>query len=257
MSLFDSIAGRVKSNVSSRVPSLASIGQSLGGALIGKFAPKGMAGALSRAMRGDIVGAVADGVTGFVSGKIAKALGKNPLLGGITLEEASRISDEIQATNYARKNLWLLQVVDWNPPSGYEDITHKFNLFASDVSYTGWNIGSEAQAIGMTVIDKVNGSERVEMRITTCDDTKGTIKGWFDAKCAMVAHQDGTVGLPAEYLVSITIIHSATDEIGGALFGQYKEKFAMRPSSIEIELSRSENGLQQLQMVFTQFDTFM
>ena len=257
MSLFDAIAGRVTANVSSRVPALSAVGKSLGGALIGKLAPKGLAGTLSRAMRGDIAGAVADGLTGFVTGKIAGALKKNPLLGGITLDEAARIADEIHATKYAKKNLWFIEVEDFNPPSGYEDISHAFNLFATDVSYPSWQLNSEGQPIGMIVMDRVSGSERVELRITTYDDTKGTIKGWFDAKCSKVAHQDGTVGLPSEYLIKLKIVHAATDEIGGALFGSYRETFVVRPTSLENELSRSEDGLQQVQMVFTQFDSFM
>lgn len=257
MSLFDSIASRVTANVSSRVPALGAIGKSLGNALIGKIAPKGMAGALSRAMRGDIAGAVADGLTGLVTGKIAGALGKNPLLGGITLSEARRIAAEVQSTKYSKKNLWFLEIEDWNPPSGSEDISHAFNLFATDVSYGPWTITSEAKSIGMAQFDTPTGSERVEMRITTYDDTQGTIRKWFDAKCSKIEHQDGTIGLPVEYLLTIHVTQSAIDEIGGALFGSYKESFVMRPTSLEIELSRGEDGLQQLQLVLTQFDTFM
>lgn len=257
MSLFDSIASRVSANVASRVPALSAIGKSLGSAVIGKLAPKALVGPLSRAMRGDVTGAAADTITGLVADKIAGKLAKNPLLGGITLDEASRISAEIQATRYAKKNLWFLEIEDFNPPAGYEDISHAFNLFATDVSYTGWSITSEGKPVGMVMIDTVTGSERVELRITTYDDTKGTIKGWFDAKCAAVAHQDGTVGVPADYLLSISVVHSAIDPIGGALFGSYKEAFVMRATSIESELSRSEDGLQQIQMVFTQFDTFI
>lgn len=256
MSLFDTIASRVAAGMSGRVPSMGAIGQSLGGALIGKFAPKA-AGPLSRALRGDIAGAVADSVTGFVTGKIAGALGKRQLLGGITAEEARRIAAEVQATNYAKKNLWYLEIGDWNPTAGFEDISHAFNLFATDVSYSPWTISSEGKPIGMGVMDSVSGTERVELRITTYDDTRGTIKSWFDAKCSNVAHADGTLGVPIDYLITVNVVQSATDEIGGSLFGSYKEKFVVRPTSIEMELSRSEDGLQQIQMTFSQFDTFM
>jgi hypothetical protein len=257
MSLFDSIASQITANVSSRIPSLGAIGQSLGNSVIGKFVPKSLQGAASRALRGDLAGAVADGLTGFVTGKIAKALKKNPLLGGITLDEARRIAAEVQATQYSKKNLWFLEIEDWKPPSGSKDISHAFNLFATDVAYGPWTITSEAKAVGMAQFDIVTGSERVELRITTYDDTKGTIRKWFDAKCSKIEHQDGTIGLPVDYLITMRVTQSAIDEIGGSLFGSYKETFVVRPSSIDIELSRSDDTLQQLQLVFTQFDTFM
>jgi len=256
-SLFDKIANKVASGMTNRIPTLGAIGSALGGAAIGKFVPKSLQGAASRALRGDIAGALADGITGAVTGAVAGRLGKLPLLGGITLAEAERIAAEVQATNYSKKNLWYLELGDWAPVDGYEDISHSFNMFATDVSYSPWTITSEGKNIGMGVMDAPTSSERTELRITTYDDARGTIRGWFDAKCAKVAHPDGTLGLPIEYLVSINIVQSATDEIGGALFGSYQQKFVMRCSTIEYELSRGEDGLQQIQMTFTEFDTFM
>jgi outer membrane lipoprotein SlyB len=257
MSLFDTIASKVKSSVESKLPSIGVVGAALGGAAIGKFVPKKFQGAAARALRGDISGAISSGITGFIAGAAAKKLGKNKLLGGITIGEARRIASEIQSVSYAKKNLWYLELGDGAAVDGFEDIAHTFNLFATDVSFTPWTIQSEAKDIGMGVMDIVTGSERTELRITTYDDTVGTIKSWFDAKCASVSRPDGTIGLPVEYLVKITIIQSATDAIGGALFGSYKQTFVMRPTSIEVELSRSEDALQQLQMTFSQFDTFM
>lgn len=255
-SLFDTIANKVASGMASRVPSLGAIGSALGSAAINKFAPK-LAGPLSRAMRGDIGGAIADGIGNALTGAAAKALGKQRLLGGISLSEARRIAAEVQSTNYAKKNLWYLEIGDWEPVPGGEDISHVFNLFATDVSYTPWTIASDPKNIGMGVMDSPTSSERAEIRITTYDDARGTIKSWFDAKCAKVAHADGTLGLPVEYLVTMIVAHSAIDEIGGALFGSFKERYVVRPSSVEYELSRTEDGLQQIQMTFTQFDTFM
>lgn len=257
MSLFDSIASRVSAAVTSRAPSLSAVGQSVAGALVGRFAPSGLAAPLSRVLRGDIVGAGSDALTGFAAGRIAGSLKVNPLLGGVTLDEAARIGAEIQATNYARKNLWHIEIGSVYPGSDAEGVSHAFNLFATDVSYTPWSITSEAKPIGMTSIDTVTGSERVEIRVTTYDDTQGTIKRWFDAQCAKVAHKDGTVGLPAEFLFKITITQAATNPSGGALFGSYGETYKVRASSTDTELARGENGLQQIQMVFTEFDPFM
>lgn len=256
MSLFDSVASRVTSGITKSLPSMSSVGMSLGRAAIGKFAPK-LFGPLTRALRGDISGAIADGVLGFAKGKIAGALAKNQLLGGITLDEAARIASEVQATQYARKNLWFLELKDSNPPAGFDDISHAFNLFATDVAFGPNTIAGETKSIGMAVMDVVTGTERTEMRITTYDDTSGTIKGWFDAKCGQIAHSDGTAGVPYDYLIQFDVTQSATDDIGAALFGGYKSTFIMRPATREVELSRGENGLEQIQLTFVQFDNFM
>ena len=256
-SVFDKIANKVQSSLGSRVPSLGSIGSAIGGAVIGKLVPAKLQGAASRALRGDIAGAVSDGITGAATGAIAKKLGKLPLLGGITRDEAKRIAAEVQATNYARKNLWYLELADWKPVDGAEDISHAFNMFATDITYGPWTLTSDAKSIGMAVMDAPTGAERTELRITTYDDTKGTIRRWFDAKAGAVAHSDGTLGLPIDYLLTIKIVQSATDAVGGALFGSYSNMFVVRASTLDFELSRSENGLQQLQMTFTEFDTFM
>lgn len=274
MSLFDTIASRVTAGLSNSLPSVSAIdtstlgtlasgigksaiGTSIAGNLIGKYAPKGLQGTLTRALRGDVAGALTDGVLGFLKGKAAHALGKNPLLGGITLEEAARLATEVNSTNFARKNLFYLELGDWKPIDGFEDISHVFNLFATNISYTPHAISSEGKSIGMGVMDTVTGAERVDLKITTYDDAKGTIKQWFNGKCRQVAHADGTLGLPIEYLVTIKIIQSATDEIGAALFGGHKSSFIMRPASIEIDLSRSDKELQTLSLSFVEFDTFM
>lgn len=257
MSVFDSIASKVTGGIKKSLPPMSAIGMSVAGNLVGKFAPKGAAGPLMRALRGDVSGAIADGALGFLKGKLASALSKNQLLGGITIDEARRIHDEIQSTNYSKKNLFLLELRDSNPPSGNGDIAHLFNLFATDVSFGPQTITGETKNIGMAVMDVVTGTERVEMRITTYDDTAGTIKSWFEAKCAQVAHADGTAGVPFDYLIGINILQSATDEIGAALFGGHQSEYVMRPASMEIELSRSEDALQMLQMTFVEFDTFM
>ena len=257
MSLFDQIANKVSAGMAARVPSMSAVSKAIGGAQVGKFLPKKLQGSINRALRGDIGGAVANGVGNAVTGIGADKVGKLPLLGGISLSEAQRIAAEAQSTSYAKTNLWYLQLGEWETEDGYEDIARSFNMFATNVSYTPRSVTSEGKAIGMAVMDAVTGSERAELRITTYDDARGTIRGWFHSKLAKVAHSDGTVGLPIEYLIKILVAQSAIDEVGGALFGQFKDEYLLRPTSIEYELARAEDGLQQIQMTFSEFDTFM
>lgn len=256
MSLFDSVASRVTSGIKKSIPSMSSIGMAVGKKLIGKYAPKAY-GPLTRALRGDISGAISDSILGFAKGKISSALSLNPLLGGITLNEAAMIASTVQSTSYARKNLFFIEIKDSNPPAGFEDISYMFNLFAIDVSFGPNTVLGETKNIGMGVMDVVTGTDRIEMRITTYDDSRGTIKSWFEAKFQQVSHPDGTGGVPYDYLIQFDITQSATEDIGAALLGSYRNTFIMRPVSREVELSRSEDGLEQIQMTFCQFDTFM
>lgn len=256
-SLFDQIANKVSAGMVARIPSAGAIGGALGGALVGKFVPKKLQGSVNRALRGDIGGAIADGLGNALTGLAGSKTGKLPLLGGITLKEAERIAAEVHSTNYAKTNLWYLQLGEWETEAGYEDIAHAFNMFATNVSYSPRTITSEGKPIGMGVMDAVMGSERVELRISTYDDARGTIRGWFHSKQAKVAHDDGTVGLPSEYLIKIRVTQSATDEVGGALFGQFKDEYLLRATSIEYDLDRTQDGLQLIQMTFSEFDTFM
>lgn len=271
MSLFDTISQSLSKRATTIGNGLS--GSAAGGALlnkaVGKFAPR--AYNTARALqRGDFAGAALSGLNA-IRDKLGIAsplwnphiadlyfqATRNPLLGGITPEEAARIAAEVQGTQYSKKNLFFIEIRDWNPPAGSNDISHAFNLFATDAAFGPWTISSEAKPIGMGVMDTVTGTERTDLRITTYDDTNGTIKAWFDAKCSRIAHPDGTIGVPADYLVGINIIQSAINDEAMAAFGGYKSEFIMRPASLDIELSRSEDGLQQIQLSFNQFDTFM
>jgi hypothetical protein len=107
------------------------------------------------------------------------------------------------------------------------------------------------------VTDSVSGRERVDLRITTYDDAAGTIKAWFKERTNRMTPRDGTVGVPGDYLVQIRVLHAAINEDVAKVMGGYEERWIMRPNSLETELSRSENGLEEIAMSFSQFDTFM
>lgn len=172
-----------------------------------------------------------------------------PLFGGITPMQARAIYAASRAETFARKNLWLLEV------SNAAGVTEgKFNLFATEVEYAPSTLTGEKRRVGAAVVDAVTGGEAVELRIVTMDDASGTLKQWFAQQCALVEHPDGTVGVPADYQVGIRILHgvvSATQRVA------YEDKGLFRPASIEYALSRREDGMQELQMSFTQLDTFM
>lgn len=262
MGLFDDVSLRVKQAASSISPTgtVATVAK----AAVGKFAPK-MYGPAARLMNGDVVGAfvsAARSKLGELNPNFAKLLSgtlRNPLLGGITMSEAQRIHSQVQSTKYAKKNLFFIEILDFWPGKGGAQTggSNPFNLFATNVSFGPYTVTSEAKPIGSAVIDGVTGSERVELRVTTYDDAHGTLKRWFAARAEAVIRPDGTFGLPGDYLVQVRILHAAINDEVMEKFGGYEEKFIMRPTSIENELSRTEDNLEEIQMAFSQFDTFM
>lgn len=182
---------------------------------------------------------------------------QQPLLGGITLREAREMYEQLRDAQLARKNLFFVRVVDYNPPPvEYADgmyFTSLFNLFAVDVSYSPFTLTGDKAPIGSAVFDKLSGSDPVELTITTMDDSRGSIKRWFQGKYLQAAHADGTFGLPSEYWVDIEVYHATPQAREDA----YWVTWRMRPQNTQHELSRRDQALGEVAMTFAQVDTFI
>ena len=181
------------------------------------------------------------------------------IVGGISLKDAKQIFDRTSQISYARKNLFFVSIVDvmmgdQNPLE--TSMMAYLNLFATEVSYAPITIQGDPISIGSAVFDSLKAAERIEFRVTTLDDSQGTIKRWFESKSANVAHADGTFGRPSDYLLKLNIIHAVIgDDVSGA-DAAFNREYIVRPGSIELDLSRREDGLEELQMSFVQHDTF-
>lgn len=214
-------------------------------------------------IRGDIDGAInvgldmvgeKFGVPGFGSRYPGPSMGlftPSALLGGITMKEARAIFEECVATDYAKKNLWHIAITNLSGGEPYN-----FNLFATDVGYAPSTVSGDAVLIGSGSFDNITGTERVEMRVTTLDDSEGSIKRWFKDRYDRVARPDGTFGLPVEYVFKVEVMHAFISERAEGSGAAFIDTFLMRPTSIEYEKSRRDDNLEELQMTFTQFDTF-
>lgn len=212
---------------------------------VSKYVP-----AIRNLLQGDIAGAVGGILDQLLGPMLGSSLEGNrlALAGGITLAEARQMFEETANTVFAKKNLWHLSASNVS-----KGATPNLNLFATEVSYTAHSITGEAVRVGSAFIDKLEGTERVEMRITTYDDSVGSIKRWFEDLRLQLAHRDGTFGLPIDYLVRFKVTHASILE--GAS-NAYVNEYVMRPSTIETELSRRDDGLEEIAMVFVQFDPF-
>jgi hypothetical protein len=131
-----------------------------------------------------------------------------------------------------------------------------FDLLALDVSY-GESLLSDSVQIGSGFIDRPTGSTETELQITTMDDEAGSLKRWFIGKKDQVAKPDGTFGLPWEYLVTIEVVHAIpSDQVEGYKLA-YSKTMRLRPQGIQLDLSRREQAVSELQLTFSQFDSFM
>lgn len=178
-----------------------------------------------------------------------------PLHGNLTADQRYLLFQELAMTPHAWKNLWFVSINERQTTQAAPEGLPKLNLLAMDCSFSPSTLAGEAVPIGGGQMDNLTGSERVDLRLSTLDDAKGTIKRWFDAKCLQAVHRDGTFGLPSEYLVEVQVTHmSPLNE--GSDSAYYRRKWTMRPVSVEAELSRRDVGHEDVQMAFTQFDTF-
>jgi hypothetical protein len=229
--------------------------------------PPGMRGAInsgaeaaSQIAGGDVEGGI---LTALESGLAGDALGNllggqasqgrywsgaNMLYGGITPSEAKRIYQEAIDTGRAKKNLFLLKAQ--SALAG--DFSHEFNLFCTDIERGPSEVSGGKVRAGSAQLDTLTQAEPVVLRITTMDDRAGTLKRWFEAHIAAVAAQDGSFGVPADYAIVFTIQHAFVGEADA-----FTGRVLCRAQSYEVGLSRREDAMEELQMTFTQLDTFM
>jgi len=176
----------------------------------------------------------------------------NPLLGGITPKKAFKIIQQTLSTKFAKKNLFLIEISS-NLLGGNLNMPQVFNMFVTEVEYSPYLAYSEKLRIGGAVIDVAQGVEPVELRLTSLDDANGSIKKWFAAHHKAAYNRDGTVNPPLTYAVKIKIFHSTVTK--NAL--SYQDLGLFRPANLDASLSRREGALQELQLTFSQIDTFL
>lgn len=219
------------------------------GRMAGDILAGDIQGAGMRALQSGLLDKYIPGMGGVAS-QVAYWGRPTPLFGGLTPEEARRMSEESIRTPRERKNIFMIEVSS----RLQGDVSGVFNLMTMDVDYAPFTITGDKLRIGGATSDTVTGGEPVEMRITALDDKLGTVKRWFEAHQAAVVAQDGTVGLPAQYAITIKIVHSFLTRDSGR--GGYEDIGVFRAQNLDCSLSRREDALSELQMTFTQLDTF-
>ena len=188
---------------------------------------------------------------------IPHGLGVSRLWGGVTFDEYRKNFVRAASVKHSWKNLFHVQIAERTPVDESAFLSEGFiNMLALDVSLTPYTLPGESVPIGSANMDRLASSERVEIRMTTMDDERGSIKRWFMSKCAQATHKYGTFGLPSDYLMTLTLTHmaSARTELSDPRLSQ---RWLVRPANIDLELSRRAPELEELPLSFVEFDTFM
>jgi hypothetical protein len=207
----------------------------------------------------------------------------NPLLGGYSRKETQKQAQLAFKTAYAKNNLFLVRLFDKNYPytktitfnseNGLPDSArHLWDLLAMGVSFNPIAITGDAVKLGMLQGDSIQQSERVEVRMTLLDTAQGEIKRYLSAKKKQMINKDATANPPSDYVLEMLIIHIdqtiGRTKIGGKYIGIYDElelleksytkyRYQVRVSTLDIDLNKREDSLQELQVTFTEVDPFM
>lgn len=180
-----------------------------------------------------------------------------PVFGGVSSADFYDLWRSTAMIAHGYKNLFYINIEERRAslasPGG---VPSSLNLLAVDVSFAPFTTPGEQVNLGSANLDNLAQAERVEMRVTTFDDDRGSIKRWYYGKADQATHRDGTFGLPDDYLVTIRLTHMAPTNAGSD-DARFRNVYLMRPANIEIELSRRDPALEELQLSFVQFDTFM
>lgn len=179
----------------------------------------------------------------------------NPLFGGITPARAKMLYENSRGKEFSKKNLFLVEVESklTAMPTGGASVSDTFNMFVIGLDYEPFLVSGDKRKVGGSTVDVVNGSEPTDLSFTTLDDKDGTLKRWFSDHHAAAARKDGTVGVPESYVIKFKIYHGGIEAAGA----RYVDIGYYRPVKLGVSLSRQEDAMEQLEMSFTQIDTFM
>lgn len=237
--------------VNKHIPMQAQRALNVGAGAVGDIMSGNFDGAGLRVLDSGLLNDLLTGMSGVAS-QIKYWGTPTPLFGGISPTEARRIYEDMRSNRLSKKNLFLIEISSKLMGAG---ISQRFNMFVTEIDYAPLTISGEKRKVGSASVDSVQSSEPVEMRITTMDDQSGSIKKWYAAHHGAAAQEGGTVGVPGSYAIQIKVVHSfITRE---SIRGGYEDIGLFRPANLEFSLSRREDGLQEVQITFSQLDTFM
>lgn len=204
---------------------------------------------------------VADDVGEALGGPRSKPL---PNLGGLSLRDAQKNADKALRQRFARRNFFNVTVQKHADSEGVKAFP-AFSFLAVEASYTDHQLTGEKRRVGAAQADSLQSREAVELQLITYDTADGQIKRLLRGMSASAVNQDGTVGVPFDYALIITLEHAFAkadsvepNQAGATARKSHIDRYLMRLALADYGgLSRRDNGLQELNLTFQQLDTFM
>lgn len=176
--------------------------------------------------------------------------------GGLSMKDMQQIVEAADSKTLSRKNFYVLEISDGlngQPVEGLQPHLSKFNLFTQSLDLNPIDINGDVHLFGSASMNMPQQNNLTEMNLVILDDISGTIKQWARQKLAFTAPSDGTV-MPAIYRTfSVRIIYGTNK----ALDDYYNERYTMELASSNVQLARTEQGLEEISLRFTQESTFM
>lgn len=178
-----------------------------------------------------------------------------PHAGGLSILDAWENYKHTNPSGLSHKNFYVLEINDRSPnaPTSNGDKHSMFNLLTTNLQFTSIDIQGETVQLGSVEADRLSANARTVINLTVIDDKLGTIKRWCEQKAFMMASPDGTFMPPAYYCFEVRIVFGTN--IADARF--YEQIYTMRLQTMPHELTRQEQGLEELQLTFAQTDAFM
>lgn len=176
--------------------------------------------------------------------------------GGLSLKDMQQIVETTDSKTLSRKNFYVLEISDGlsgQPVEGVQPHLSKFNLFVQSLDLNPIDISGDVHLIGSASMNIPQQNNLTEMNLTILDDINGTIKQWARQKLAYSTPSDGTVMPPIYRIFSVRIIYGTNK----ALEDYYNERYTMELASSSVQLTRTEQALEELSLRFVQESTFM
>ncbi|GAL07949.1 phage protein [Photobacterium aphoticum] len=114
------------------------------------------------------------------------------------MEKAKSYASKIMATPFQQGWQWIIEVTGDNVPMDFE-------IYVKDLDFGLGSIDADVTNIGSGSIGKPTSSNAGEVTMTVRDHIDGRVLKWFQTQLAKVKHPNGTVGLPKDYVFTMTV----------------------------------------------------
>ncbi len=129
------------------------------------------------------------------------------------LSTRRKISKKLATTPFEQG--WQFRIeIESIKNNGRVDVPQDFDIYVKNISHGATEITYDAFKVGAITFQQPTASEPVVLSMTMRDHWDNRIAKWFDSLASKVLNSDGTVNLPIDYLLDVTLysLNPDTDE---------------------------------------------